>query len=367
MSEIIDNKFIGEVNQKMAGDCMEDVSEIKKNLVRTDKVISVNDLSKEDKRINDKDAEEFEISPKFIKIGVGMSVAMSAIAKPTPGQPLPNDPRVIWESSDETVANITEGNVVNFIKAGEVTISATDSENPETAPVSMKVSVVSLEEAELPDSYEGTYEYIFDEDSWNLYYNNESSALRLYHNAYPEEDWWNNAANRACNYNDRLYKGALDGEQVEATVAWASEAAQKITIAGVEYYGAIFYGFVPQDVALYNDVELAESAEKTLSISEITYSADCSKCWKGAINNPGAKYPWAAVELPIPFEGSIKFSYEGKEDVYPWGEAPRQFKKGFAVASIPTELGDEFLLNGNGETTFDTSKFTVTLIPGKVK
>jgi len=102
---------------------------------------------------------------------------------------------------------------------------------------------------------------------------------------------------------------------------------------------------------------------KTLTINdEVTYPRTVVEAVEGAISADGAKYPWVVVNLPKPFVGTIKFSYEGKEDFYPWGEAIRTFANGYGIASIPTELGDEFLLDGEGNTTFDTSKFSVTMI-----
>ena len=77
---------------------------------------------------------------------------------------------------------------------------------------------------------------------------------------------------------------------------------------------------------------------------------------------PGAKYPWAAVALPVPFEGYIKFTYDNGTPVYPWGDSIRTFTKGFGIASIPEELGNEFLLDNNGNTIFDPAKLSVKLL-----
>jgi len=197
------------------------------------------------------------------------------------------------------------------------------------------------------------YDYIFDEASWNA--SEANGALKKYHTKYPEEDWWNNVANRACNYNDRVYIGTLiDSEasaNVSASATWASDAAQKITIDGIEYYGAIFYGFEPQDVVLFNDIALTESVNKTLSISSITYSSDCSRSWAGAINNPGAKYPWVCPNITEDVNAKIRFEYEGAEPVYPWGD--KLFNAGdWGCESVAKLFGDDF----------DISKFKMILI-----
>ena len=93
---------------------------------------------------------------------------------------------------------------------------------------------------------------------------------------------------------------------------------------------------------------------------------NCERCWLGAINAPGASYPWAVVELPIPFKGTIRFNYKDEEPVYPWGEANRTFSRGFAIASIPDELNKpEMKINAEGEATLplEDGDLVITLLP----
>lgn len=93
---------------------------------------------------------------------------------------------------------------------------------------------------------------------------------------------------------------------------------------------------------------------------------NCERCWLGAINAPGASYPWAVVELPIPFEGTIRFNYKDGAPVYPWGEADRTFTRGFAIASIPDELNmPELKINAEGvaEVPLNFGDLVVTLLP----
>lgn len=141
------------------------------------------------------------------------------------------------------------------------------------------------------------WDYIYDEDSWNAAYNKENSSLKAYLDRNPDEDRYNFNENR-----------------------WAWEA-DKVDGEWPDY---------------------------------------CRQCWQGAISADGAKYPWCVVNIK-PFEGNIKFNYDGGADVWPWGENIREFKRTYAIASIPIELGEEFLLV-NGETSFDPSKLVVTLI-----
>ena len=193
-----------------------------------------------------------------------------------------------------------------------------------------------------------SYDYVYDEASWNA--SETSGALAKYHTKYPEEDWWNNTANRACNYNDRVYVGTLDGVEVEAAATWASEAAQKLVIDGVTYYGAIFYGFDPCDVALFNDVALTESADKTLVITSVGYSEDCGRSWAGAVNNPGAQYPWVCPNFDTDVNAMVIFRYEGAEDARPWGD--KVFHEGdWGCESVVKVFGADF----------DLAKFTMVL------
>ena len=180
------------------------------------------------------------------------------------------------------------------------------------------------------------YDYVYDEASWNA--SEANGALKKYHEKYPEEDWWNNAANRACNYNDRVYEGTVDSVNVVATAGWASEAAQSITIDNVTYYGAIFYGFDAQDIELFNDVALTESAGKTFAITSIHYSDDCGRSWQGAINNPGAQYPWICPNFADEEKAQVIFRYEGSDDIKPWGDK----EINWGCESVAKLYGDEF-------------------------
>ena len=247
---------------------------------------------------------------------------------------------VTAEAEVEGELTVDAATTLDEHEAGELTLTSTYEDF--TAEASVTVLQDGAAEVE-----SDAYDYVFDEDSWNE--SEANGALKKYHEKYPEEDWWNNVENRACNYNDRLYKGTLDSEEVEAGVQWASEAAQKLTINGDVYYGAIFYGFTPQDVELFNDVELTESAGKTLLISEITYNENCSRCWKGAVENPGAKYPWVCPNFEEDVNAMVVFRYEGAEDEMPWGD--KVFHEGgWGCASVAKMYGE-----------FDIDKFKMIL------
>ena len=172
-----------------------------------------------------------------------------------------------------------------------------------------------------PETESDSYDYIYDEASWNESFAN--GGLKKYYewsdaaNAPYKEDLWNTIENRAANIND----------------------AKK------------------------------ENDEYVLDANGNYVYENCERCWTGAINAPGAKYPWIVPYFDTDVNATITFQYEGKEDVMPWGDKVFGLGKKengadrlFGCASIPTELGDEFLLDANGVTTFDLSKFTMILV-----
>lgn len=127
-------------------------------------------------------------------------------------------------------------------------------------------------------------------------------------------------------------------------------------------YKEDLYNTVEGRAANWNDAREDSNGEKVVDENGNYIYDNCERCWEGAINAPGAKYPWAVVTLPEGFEGVIKFTYDGGEPVYPFGEESKQFQNIFGVVSIPTEFGDEYLLNSDGETTFDPSKLEILLV-----
>lgn len=143
------------------------------------------------------------------------------------------------------------------------------------------------------------FDYIHDEASWNESYAN--GGLKIYYEANPDEDRYNFNENR-----------------------WA-QARDKVNGEWPDY---------------------------------------CPHCWQGAISAPGAKYPWIVVYFDTDVNSKLIFNYEGKNPVRPWGD--RIFGNGnghkvWGCASIPEELGNEFLLDNEGNTTFDVTKFQLIL------
>ena len=190
----------------------------------------------------------------------------------------------------------------------------------ELAKIDFMVEADNLADMAEAKKVAGVFDYIVDEASWNASY--ENGALKDYYEYYDaaspyKEDLWNEADQRPANWNDIVKE---DGVPVEFE-------------DGYHYVDRL--------------------------------GNPCVRCWKGAFNAPGAQYPWCAVKFQ-PFYGIIEFNYEDKDSVFPWGKAMRQFKRTFGIASIPGEFEmPEWKSTYEGNTTFDLSKFSVTIYEEK--
>lgn len=214
-----------------------------------------------------------------------------------------------------------------------------------------------------PTVYDMTWYLIHDEATWNEAYNTEGSPLKRYYDAYPEEDLWNTKYNRAVNFNDRWYTGTIDGKEVSCGTTWAADGVQKIKVDDVDYYFEIWsYGLDPKNVALFNDVAMTDPVDKTFEIATVVFDPEtCVHCWEGTINAPGAKLPWAVVDVKSPYDlsehdGKIEFQYDGS-NYYPFGNEFRKFK-GFGIVSLPSLIGIETIDVEHTE-TIDKSALTV--------
>ena len=98
---------------------------------------------------------------------------------------------------------------------------------------------------------------------------------------------------------------------------------------------------------------------------------NCERCWLGAVNAPGAKYPWIGISFDEDVHSAIKFKYNypdgSVKEALPWGN--KTFGAGsWGVASVAAEFEDnDFLIPENrkdgGQSTFDTNRFELMLIP----
>ena len=144
------------------------------------------------------------------------------------------------------------------------------------------------------------FDYIHDEESWNNSYQN--GGLKLYYAKYPDEDRWNVQENRPARATDKNPDGTWDDTK-------------------------------------------------------------CPQCWQGAINAPGAKYPWIVPYFTRDVNSKLIFKYDGKEDVMPWGDAVfgvGDGRKQWGCASIPVEFNDDSF-DIKGQNLFDINKFKMIL------
>lgn len=225
-----------------------------------------------------------------------------------------HDAQIAAEVARATAAEQAEENRAKSVENNLQSTKANKSDVYTKTEIDNKIGDLGTRYTEVSNSFD----YIHDEASWNASYTN--GGLKLYYQWADEatkpykEDLWNTVENRAANIND---------------VKVDPETGEKM----VDENGSYIY-------------------------------ENCIRCWMGALNAPGAKYPWIVPYFTTDVNSKIIFSYEGKDNVRPWGD--KIFGKGndhkeWGCASIPEELGEEFILDEHGETTFDLNKFKMIL------
>lgn len=172
---------------------------------------------------------------------------------------------------------------------------------------------------EHPEEESNSYDYIYDESSWNDSFTN--GALKKYYAQYPDED----------RYNQNEHRWAWETDKVDGE--WPSY---------------------------------------------------CVQCWEGAVNANAAIYPWICPNFDIDVNATIKFQYEGKDDVTPWGNKVFGIGKKddgsdrlYGIASVADEFKDRgFLIPAHvtnepensgwtgesGANNFNISKFKMILV-----
>ena len=410
-----------------------------------------------DQEINIRKAEAIAFSEENISVVEGQS----KIVRVAPTEKLDSCPALMWESSDESIAkvsdrvigaNIEEPGVAQVlgIKKGTATISATsvdytltcsanvevteEDEKKEKYNIEISASENGSVEADKTSAEEGesvtltvtadegyeleelsvkqadetevevvenvfempasdvtvtasfckseivsdSYDYIYNEASWNASY--ENGALKAYYEKYPNEDLWNPVAHKPASFNDKYYAvsiyqtaagtGLVKSGSFVAT--WISDTVQKITneLDNTEiYYLDMFYSLDENTHELFTDQEMTETAGVYAKFTSVSYPK-CIHCWEGAVNAPGAKYPWIAPYFEYNVNSKIKFEYEGLDSVMPWGDKVFNNETlNWGCASVSSEFNEpSFLIheNGNpGESTFDVAKFKMILIPNE--
>lgn len=153
-----------------------------------------------------------------------------------------------------------------------------------------------------------------------------------------------------------------------------------------QYYAWSDQVNAPYKEDLYNTVEKRAAnindAKKDLETNEYLLDEygnyiyeNCERCWEGAINAPGAKFPWMVVDYTGEIPATITFKYTYSDgtvkEVKPWGEKifggnPEEPRKTWGIASLAGEFeNDDFLLSENRndgkESTFDIGRFEMIL------
>ena len=230
-----------------------------------------------------------------------------------------------------------------------------------------------------------SFNLIYDETTWNDSY--ENGALYKYYTKYPDEDLWSVELQRTATFNDKCYDVEIYSDATCETLvknatlkaSWETSEIQKVTDtdAGTSYY-TVKDVEVDGIYELFSDNINSMSAGLFIKVKGISFPG-FTQCWDGAVKAPGAKYPWVAVYFDEDVNSLVKFQYEGKDDVYPWGS--KIFGKGnghkeWGFASVAEEFKDNSFLipenaaNANPEwdgeagtqSTFDISKFKVILV-----
>lgn len=108
------------------------------------------------------------------------------------------------------------------------------------------------------------------------------------------------------------------------------------------------------------------------------YYPYCKQDWKGAYLNTGARYPWIIPYFNYDINAKLRFEYEGKTSIYPWGDGifgKGEGHKEWGCASLASEFQDKgFLITENqnnyeanwtgevGANNFDINKFKMIIV-----
>ena len=249
-------------------------------------------------------------------------------------------------------------------------------ENGKTTFDPSKLAITLIPEAVPVVVDDNDWNYIWNEETWNAAYNWGDSALWDYYIDNPNEDLWNPNANpeRPATTNDREYGYVIYSDEAWTIevwngtfnkTLWISNTVQKVTdeTNNREYFVQLDPK-LNQIYQLFTDDTLGTSANLYVKFNSLSYPW-CVHNWKWAINLHGTElrnawnYPWIVVSLPESFEWNIVFNYDN-------GSKEKSIYKGwksYSTISIPTNLWrNEFALDTNGNTTFNSEKLEVSLV-----
>ena len=224
---------------------------------------------------------------------------------------------------------------------------------------------------------EADFDFIYNSDTYDAALRN--APLQAYYQNYPNEDLWNNATDSQPGFNDKVFTVKMwtneecegDYEVKQFKSQWYSDnGVQKIidvNDSSIEYYLPTFFENDGPDVAheLFAGAEggyvatpddLIYPCSRWIKVESVSYGGDnVVHSWK-AVNKDA--FPWVVVELPKPFDGTIKFTYDETNVV----EREQATDGGYYIAQVANLFGSEYKIDENGQTTFDDSKLVVTLV-----
>ena len=123
---------------------------------------------------------------------------------------------------------------------------------------------------------------------------------------------------------------------------------------GTAPYKEDLWNTVANRAANINDARMAEAGESAdgdgrfLDAQGYFDYVNCVRNWKGAINAPGAKWPWVCIDCQVmPVLGKLYLVYDGQE--YLIKDYGTNVKGNYVCASIPAATGnDQMVIPGNG-------------------
>ena len=231
--------------------------------------------------------------------------------------------------------------------------------------------------------------YVNDEATWDASF--ENWWLAKYYAAYPDEDLWSTTTNSPEPwFNDKIYtvhmwtnaecEGDYEVRQFKAKYYSDAQGEKNgtqqiidVNDSDIVYYIPLFFDKPTQTFELFSNIsggyngtvdDLIGSCSRWIKVVDVTYGENVAHSWSGAVNAPGSTLPWIVVNFKDDFYGKIKFSYTGKEDVYPWSRT-EWTSSDFWVASLYKEFQEDnfSFLTWWGSFNFEIDKFNATLVP----
>lgn len=297
------------------------------------------EMASKEQKIGDRDAEEFVIRPDVVSLAIGDQVKLRAVAVPTENQKLPNDPQVVWESSNPEVAFFTNGDVLNAATEGLVTIKATNVESLEE--VTVQVEVMTLDDWNNTDPIlswsVNTITVAFGSTPTYPTLTNESGVVVSYSSSNPEvatidsttgeltllksgETIITATSEKTSDYNSIEVSYTLTINKGQSTVAWSSET-YTATFGDTYEFPTLIHSpetLTPSYSSSNTSVAtVSESGEITVLAggeSTITATIEGDDCWLGSsssvaitINKLDPNISWSSNSAEVTLGDAYSF------------------------------------------------------------